>query len=321
MKPKAWTSHREAARVPRASRHGGAYCRPAFTLIELLLAIAIIVILAALLLTALNRAKDHAYTTACRSNLRQITLGMQLYVQEAGAYPEGRHWPKDMASFVGAGWPENNHTYTNIGDTTYPAAFIASPRSVWACPCYNRMRGMFYLWTGDAMAAYSFGAYAYNSDGWLAAWSQIAPAPHELRNQGLGGVWDYSHNNGFLDPESEKPTLEGRVASPSDMLAFGDSVLWADPWKGDPSGGGINAGLILYWTALSYRYPSFYTDSQSVRLLAQRHNGRWNVGFCDGHIENLRTRDLFDFTKSTVAQRWNSDNQAHNAGWPGPRPP
>ncbi len=55
---------------------------PGFTLIELLLVIGIIAILAALLLPVISRVKEQGRATACLSNLHQVGIALQLYVQD-----------------------------------------------------------------------------------------------------------------------------------------------------------------------------------------------------------------------------------------------
>ncbi|HEY0456943.1 MAG TPA: H-X9-DG-CTERM domain-containing protein [Verrucomicrobiae bacterium] len=64
--------------VSHRFRHLG----PAFTLIEVLVVIAVIAILAALLLPALIAAKEKARTTGCANNIRQLALGLAIYTDE-----------------------------------------------------------------------------------------------------------------------------------------------------------------------------------------------------------------------------------------------
>ncbi|MGD0461864.1 MAG: DUF1559 domain-containing protein [Tepidisphaeraceae bacterium] len=142
--------------------------RAAFTLVELLVVIGIIAILVAILLPALNKARQAAQETQCMSNLRQFGFGFQIYADaNKGFLPEdgptgestspigrntnspaydkkGNYVPfgvDDPALWFNAIPPlVNNRSYHDmIADYLYPNGVpsnLADSRvnSIWVCP-------------------------------------------------------------------------------------------------------------------------------------------------------------------------------------------
>jgi len=61
--------------------------RPGFTLMELLVVIAVIAVLIAICVPALRAARDSARAVKCGANIRQLLVGMRLYENENGRFP------------------------------------------------------------------------------------------------------------------------------------------------------------------------------------------------------------------------------------------
>ena len=111
--------HSSARHCNGAMNPGATKPRRAFTLIELLVVIAIIGILAALLMTALSKAKNSASKVTDLNNLKQIMLALHVYTSDAGDVLPPPNW--DNGGFAGpqginTGWlykPNLTATGTN----------------------------------------------------------------------------------------------------------------------------------------------------------------------------------------------------------------
>ncbi len=80
-----------------------------FTLIEMMVVVAIIAILAALLIPNFSRARAQAQTATCISNLKTIGTALELYYTDHQYYPTATMQAIDKSYLQGAGSPLNGY--------------------------------------------------------------------------------------------------------------------------------------------------------------------------------------------------------------------
>lgn len=159
-------------------------CLRSFTLVELLVVIAIISLLSALLVPALKSAKDSTKRIKCQSNLHQIGLGIEMYINEHDNYLPYAVTMGSESNPLGGALPP----YLQDQIRTYlsgPTVGMGTNSAVFACPSTKM---------GWVLSTSPRNDYRYNyyfANGWSLATPQAGRKADSLsRNSGAALVLD-----------------------------------------------------------------------------------------------------------------------------------
>ena len=140
----------------------------AFTLLELLVAVAIIGVLAAMILPAIGKGRQRAKETLCASNLRQIYIATTMYLTEndwrmfpfAQTVSEGRLWYFGLERGYTIGTPEGTRPLDKTHARLYP--YICSVGGIELCPSFDYRSSYLKLKFQGASYGYGINFYLLN---------------------------------------------------------------------------------------------------------------------------------------------------------------
>ncbi len=233
--------------------------RGGFTLIELLVVIAIILLLAAILFPVFAQVREKGRQTVCASNLRQIGLGFQQYMQDYdGLLPDRRDLKTALPGGFrpwSPGWPASD------------------PRGGWAMIVLHSYIGDARVWNCPAVAGSTFAD--------LAQTVQVTPpAPYEPRSA-MCRYWLWRFDTPtFPKPGVTGPTFWGESEDEAlrDLTASGNLTI--TPLH-PQSVADIEMVVDPYFPA------TIPTVPVTARGKAVHFGGRNRV-FLDGHVKWLR---------------------------------
>jgi prepilin-type N-terminal cleavage/methylation domain-containing protein/prepilin-type processing-associated H-X9-DG protein len=281
-----------------------------FTLVELLVVIAIIAILAAMLLPALAKARQAAWASNCRANLKQMGIGIFMYTNANSEwFPPGRGgtWNENLMNCYHqaiAGYLEighamgrtpNDDNYGSLGDGRYQLMAYGP----YTCPVDQ----------GRTWRAFSYGQNPY-ANYFDAVNTTVANDPY--------GTFDLPTPGGTAITNTIRKLSQ--VINPSSAIAMGDSydgTTTGSLVPGNMGSKGTQAEYLVYFGENTRGFAMETKDlvtqmKMDVERVDWRHpDNTANFIFMDGHVSAMK----WDVTVGPGPAGVSYAGDANTRGW------
>jgi prepilin-type N-terminal cleavage/methylation domain-containing protein/prepilin-type processing-associated H-X9-DG protein len=237
-----------------------------FTLIELLVVISIIALLMAIMMPALNKVRASAQSTVCKSNLRQLGLGLRFYAEanseKLPLYADpgtGYYWMSPIAPYLSA-------KLNKGGEVDMGVALCPSASKLPDCTIQQAY--------GDSHTAWqmNFGMWksSYGNNGWW--FSNVDEAVYGIRY----APFVYKKYTQFYE----------------DTPLFADA-MWITGWANNKS---VPPKVPATQENFGSGFATFWLD---------RHGSSINIVMADGSVQNMNIGDLWTIPWQKIWERKN----------------
>jgi len=248
-----------------------------FTLIEVLVVVAIIALLVAILLPSLARARDQAQTTSCASNMRQLHYGFTMYAQDnQGRYPGSTH---DFG-LDWLGYDNENRANPAFGHGRAPEdgviyKYMSDQAKAYTCPAHAKPR-----WASEDFWYFSYKSLSIMSG---AKAEQVIAGHYPAKNFDTDDHWE--------DPGHPMEYLDATPLLVEALITFPEQ-----------------AGITRYEN-------SWWLGNMSLANRHLKSSGRVavsNVVYTDGHVDGFRLPGLPESIKKKAINEGGSTDFPSN---------